>query len=114
MRSETFSPGSRPLISPRPIRTVDCSPSAVRSCSNRIVDISVRGVRELRFSLSGNRRTRITYWFPGGRRVVLFIVFHKTQQREVDQVDRAKRARKECEARHIGPYHMVFDPTGEL
>jgi phage-related protein len=72
------------------------------------------GVRELRFTLSRNRATRITYWFPGGRKVVLLTVFHKTRQRETAQVDRAKQARKLCEARHTDPAHLTFDPTGEI
>jgi phage-related protein len=62
------------------------------------------GVRELRFTLSRNRATRITYWFPGGRKVVLFTVFHKTRQRETVQVG---------EAKHTGPAHLTFDPMGD-
>ena len=68
------------------------------------------GVRELRFTLSRNRATRIAYWFPGGRKVVLLTVFHKTKQREDAQVYRAKQARKACEADHAGPAHLTFDP----
>ncbi|MFJ2665023.1 type II toxin-antitoxin system RelE/ParE family toxin [Nocardia fluminea] len=52
------------------------------------------GVRELRFTLSGNRATRISYWFPGGPKAVLLTAFHKTRQRESAQVDRARSARK--------------------
>ncbi|MEV0033668.1 type II toxin-antitoxin system RelE/ParE family toxin [Nocardia sp. NPDC050793] len=71
------------------------------------------GVRELRFTLTRNRATRITYWFPGSRKAVLLTVFHKTKQRETAQVHRAKLARKLCESEHIGPTHLTFDPMGD-
>ncbi|MFD7841597.1 type II toxin-antitoxin system RelE/ParE family toxin [Nocardia sp. NPDC059764] len=71
------------------------------------------GVRELRFTLSRNRATRITYWFPGGRKAVLLTVFHKTRQRETAQIDRAKMARKVCETNHTDPAHLTFDPMGD-
>ncbi|GAA2463091.1 hypothetical protein NSK11_contig00152-0023 [Nocardia seriolae] len=72
------------------------------------------GVRELRFTLSRNRATRITYWFPGGRKVVLLTVFHKTRPRETAQVERAKMARKICETDHTDPVHLTFDPMGDI
>ena len=68
------------------------------------------GVRELRFSLTDGRQARMTYWFPGGRTVVLSTAFHKTRQRENRQVERAKLARKVCEAEHVGPWHDTFEP----
>ncbi|NKY84270.1 type II toxin-antitoxin system RelE/ParE family toxin [Nocardia veterana] len=71
-------------------------------------------VRELRFTLSRNRATRISYWFPGGRKAVLLTVFHKTRQRESQQIERAKLARKVCESQHTGPAHLIFDPMGDL
>ncbi|MGW4736790.1 type II toxin-antitoxin system RelE/ParE family toxin [Nocardia xishanensis] len=71
------------------------------------------GVRELRFTLTRNRATRITYWFPGSRKAVLLTVFQKTKQRETAQIDRAKMARKLCESEHTDPAHSTFDPTGD-
>jgi hypothetical protein len=53
------------------------------------------GVRELRIGAF-----RVTYWFAPGRRAVLLTVFRKTKMREADQVMRAQRARKLCEAEH--------------
>ncbi|MCW2914100.1 MAG: hypothetical protein JWN52_2168 [Actinomycetia bacterium] len=57
------------------------------------------GVRELRIPLHP-LQLRISYWLAPGRRVVLMTVFHKTKARETAQVDRAKRAHKECQANH--------------
>ncbi|MFF5159859.1 type II toxin-antitoxin system RelE/ParE family toxin [Streptomyces sp. NPDC000348] len=53
------------------------------------------GLRELRIG-----PVRVTYWFAPGRRAVLLTVFRKTRMRERDEVARAQRARKECEAEH--------------
>jgi mRNA-degrading endonuclease RelE of RelBE toxin-antitoxin system len=59
------------------------------------------GLRELRFSLGhdGNA-VRLTYWLASERRIVLLTVFRKTRMREDAEVDRAKQARKVCEAEH--------------
>lgn len=64
------------------------------------------GVRELRFSLSGNA-IRVTYWLLPGKRIVLLTVFRKSKMREDAEVKRAKQARMLCEAEH-GPAHRVF------
>ncbi|CAL9505514.1 MULTISPECIES: type II toxin-antitoxin system RelE/ParE family toxin [Streptomyces] len=53
------------------------------------------GLRELRIG-----PMRVTYWFAPGRRAVLLTVFRKTRMRERDEVLRAQRARKLCEAEH--------------
>lgn len=53
------------------------------------------GVRELRIG-----SFRVTYWFAPGQRVVLLTTFRKTRMRESDEVLRAQRARKLCEAEH--------------
>ncbi|RFS87145.1 type II toxin-antitoxin system RelE/ParE family toxin [Actinomadura spongiicola] len=57
------------------------------------------GLRELRIHLHP-RQVRITYWLASGRRIILLTVFYKTQDREIAQVERARRARKTCEAEH--------------
>ncbi|WP_308290557.1 DNA-binding protein [Streptomyces marispadix] len=41
---------------------------------------------------------RITYWLAPDRRIVLLTVFRKTKMREDAEVDRARRAKKRCEA----------------
>lgn len=64
------------------------------------------GIRELRFSLSGNA-IRVTYWLLPGKRIVLLTVFRKSKMREDAEVKRAKQARMLCEAEH-GPAHRVF------
>ena len=53
------------------------------------------GLRELRVGAF-----RVTYWLAPGRRAVLLTVFRKTRMREADEVLRAQRARKQCEAEH--------------
>ncbi|MFE3932090.1 type II toxin-antitoxin system RelE/ParE family toxin [Streptomyces sp. YIM B13508] len=53
------------------------------------------GLRELRIG-----PVRVTYWFAPGRRAVLLTVFRKTRMREREEVLRAQRARKLCEAEH--------------
>jgi hypothetical protein len=58
------------------------------------------GLREFRIGA-----IRVTYWLAPGRRAVLLTVFRKTKMRESDEVLRAQRARKRCEAEH--------PPTGE-
>ncbi|MFB7122423.1 MULTISPECIES: type II toxin-antitoxin system RelE/ParE family toxin [unclassified Kitasatospora] len=62
-------------------------------------------LRELRIG-----SMRITYWLAPGRRAVLLTVFRKTGNRETDQVERARRAQKVCEAEH-GPAadHEIYD-----
>ncbi|WP_406474623.1 type II toxin-antitoxin system RelE/ParE family toxin [Streptomyces sp. NBC_01615] len=53
------------------------------------------GLRELRIGA-----VRVTYWLATGRRAVLLTVFRKTKMRESDEILRAQRARKRCEAEH--------------
>ncbi|QBS42415.1 type II toxin-antitoxin system RelE/ParE family toxin [Nocardia sp. CS682] len=69
------------------------------------------GVRELRFRLTGDRPTRITYWFPPktGPLAILLTAFRKTKQVEIKQVARAKQARKVCETEHETTYHTMFE-----
>ncbi|MFI7528190.1 type II toxin-antitoxin system RelE/ParE family toxin [Nocardia salmonicida] len=66
------------------------------------------GVRELRFTLTRNREVRITYWFPGGPRVILLTAFKKSKRRETREVQRAKAAKKACEAKHENTYSDEF------
>lgn len=66
------------------------------------------GVRELRFEISRNRAVRITYWFPGERKVIMLTVFTKSSQREAREVERARLAKKTCQAEHDRTYHRVF------
>ncbi|MFI0718123.1 type II toxin-antitoxin system RelE/ParE family toxin [Streptomyces sp. NPDC021224] len=71
------------------------------------------GLRELRFSLGhdGNA-VRLTYWLVPDRRIVLLTVFRKTRMREDAEVDRAKQARKACEAeRHTAHDEFTRDVT---
>ncbi|MER7843562.1 type II toxin-antitoxin system RelE/ParE family toxin [Kitasatospora sp. NPDC096077] len=57
---------------------------------------------------------RITYWLAPGRRAVLLTVFRKTGNRETDQVERAHRAQKLCEAEHApAGAHEVYDRDEE-
>ncbi|MEO3842725.1 type II toxin-antitoxin system RelE/ParE family toxin [Streptomyces sp. B22F1] len=56
-------------------------------------------LRELRFRLGG-RSVRVTYWLAPARRIVLLTVFHKTKMREAEEVERAHRVQKQCEAEH--------------
>lgn len=56
-------------------------------------------LRELRIGMYG-QQVRVTYWLAPRRRVVLLTVFRKTKMRETDQIERAQRAQKECEASH--------------
>ncbi len=53
------------------------------------------GLFELRFGL-GNNMQRITFFFPGDRRVVLLTTFHKQRQNERAEVARARMAMKAC------------------
>ncbi|MFF2077543.1 type II toxin-antitoxin system RelE/ParE family toxin [Kitasatospora sp. NPDC058162] len=57
---------------------------------------------------------RITYWLAPGRRAVLLTVFRKTRNRETDEVERAHRAQKVCEAEHApAEDHEVYDRDEE-
>jgi hypothetical protein len=56
-------------------------------------------LRELRFDLDGNAQ-RITYWLAPGRRIVLLTVFRKARMRETAEIERARLAQADCEARH--------------
>jgi mRNA-degrading endonuclease RelE of RelBE toxin-antitoxin system len=53
------------------------------------------GLRELRIGAF-----RVTYWCAPGRRIVLLTAFRKRKMRQTEEVLRAQRARKECEAEH--------------
>lgn len=66
-------------------------------------------LRELRFSLHRDDQ-RITYWLAPGRRVVLLTVFRKTRMREGAEIQRARQAQEECEARHrAAEGHEIYD-----
>ncbi|MGW1077007.1 type II toxin-antitoxin system RelE/ParE family toxin [Streptomyces sp. NPDC002537] len=59
------------------------------------------GLRELRFMVGHDSNAiRLTYWLAPGRRIVFLTVFRKTRMREEAEVERAKQARKACEAAH--------------
>ncbi|MFI8088376.1 type II toxin-antitoxin system RelE/ParE family toxin [Streptomyces sp. NPDC086080] len=67
------------------------------------------GLRELRIG-----PVRVTYWFAPGRRAVLLTVFRKTRMREREEVLRAQRARKLCEAEHApAGEHAVYSRDEE-
>ena len=53
------------------------------------------GLFELRFDVD-RAATRITYFFPGERRIVLLTVFRKQRQNEHAEVERARRAMATC------------------
>ncbi len=53
------------------------------------------GLFELRFDLGRNAQ-RITFFFPGERRIVLLTTFHKQRQNERSEVARARNAMKVC------------------
>jgi hypothetical protein len=38
----------------------------------------------------------VTYYFAGGRRIILLTVFRKTKARETQEIDRAERAMQQC------------------
>ncbi len=52
-------------------------------------------LRELRFTLDG-QRIRVSYWIAPGRRIILLTVFHKSARRERREIARAKRAYTTC------------------
>ncbi|MFC5666243.1 type II toxin-antitoxin system RelE/ParE family toxin [Kitasatospora misakiensis] len=57
---------------------------------------------------------RITYWLAPARWAVLLTVFRKTRNRESDEVGRAHRAQKLCEAEHApAAGHQVYDRDEE-
>jgi hypothetical protein len=63
------------------------------------------GLRELRFALGHDGNAiRLTYWLAPNRRIVLLTVFRKTRTREVGEVDRARQARKTCQAEHAAAH----------
>lgn len=67
-----------------------------------------QGLFELRFDL--NRSTwRITYFFAGGRRVVLLTVFQKQRRSERVEIRRARRAMRRCKNEE----HRTKDGNGE-
>ncbi|WP_236652018.1 type II toxin-antitoxin system RelE/ParE family toxin [Streptacidiphilus neutrinimicus] len=69
------------------------------------------GVAELRPMLDGVA-TRVTYWINRDeRRIVLLTVFRKTRTHEQAQIERAVRAKLECEAAH-GAAHGIFVREG--
>lgn len=69
------------------------------------------GLRELRFILGHDSQAiRLTYWLAPGRRIVLLTVFRKSRMREEAEVDRAKQARKVCEAER----HTVHDEFSRM
>ncbi len=53
------------------------------------------GLFELRFDL-GRLAQRITFFFPGGQRIVLLTVFRKQRSNERTQVARARTAMGRC------------------
>jgi phage-related protein len=56
------------------------------------------GLFELRFDVD-RTAMRVTYFFPGDRRIVLLTVFRKQRQIERAEVERARRAMATCVAR---------------
>ena len=67
-----------------------------------------QGLFELRFDLV--RSTwRITYFFAGGRRIVLLTVFQKQRRSERVEIRRARRAMRRC----IAEDHRAKDGNGE-
>jgi hypothetical protein len=71
------------------------------------------GLGELRFSLGhDSNAVRLTYWLAPHRRIVLLTVFRRTRMREDAEVDRARLARKVCEAeRHLAHDEFTRDVT---
>lgn len=53
------------------------------------------GLFEPRFDLGRNAQ-RITFFFPGERRIVLLTTFHKQRQNVCSEVARARNATKVC------------------
>jgi len=53
------------------------------------------GLFELRFELARNAQ-RITFYFPGERRIVLLTTFRKQRQNERAEVARARQAMNRC------------------
>jgi putative component of toxin-antitoxin plasmid stabilization module len=72
------------------------------------------GVRELRVIL-GDTSWRITYWLPTGRGqvIVLLTVFQKTREGpQHDDVERAVKAKRICEAVHLDLVTHMFERSG--
>jgi hypothetical protein len=53
------------------------------------------GLFELRFDLERNAQ-RITFFFPGDRRIVLLTTFRKQRSNERSEVTRARQAMRRC------------------
>lgn len=53
------------------------------------------GLFELRFDIERSSR-RITFFFPGERRIVLLTVFRKQRQNEQTEIARSRLAMKRC------------------
>lgn len=67
------------------------------------------GVSELRLAV-GDRSWRITFWKPGGPAIVLLTVFAKTRNGpQHDDVNRAVRAMRTCQAEHDMTITHIFD-----
>jgi phage-related protein len=64
-------------------------------------------LRELRFHLQRGA-VRLTYWTASGRRIVLLMVFRKSQIREEREIDRAYRVLRRCEVEE----HTVDEEDG--
>ena len=64
------------------------------------------GLFELRFDLA-QKAQRITFFFPGGRRIVLLTTFCKQRQNERAEVARARQALARC----IAEGHTVEGET---
>jgi phage-related protein len=64
------------------------------------------GLFELRFDLA-QKAQRISFFFPGGKRVVMLTTFRKQRQNERAEVTRARRAMARC----IAEGHTVEGET---
>jgi phage-related protein len=100
----SLGPGDRARADFRAGLLAELGPELAEPHSRHLGD----GVRELRFEISRNRNVRITYWFPGGKLIILLTVFVKSSQHEAREIARAKAAKKECETGHDRTYHNVF------
>jgi hypothetical protein len=65
------------------------------------------GLFELRFDLD-QKAQRITFFFPGGRRIVLLTTFRKQRQNERTEVARARLTMARC----IAEGHIVEGEAG--
>jgi phage-related protein len=64
-------------------------------------------LRELRFHMD-DEAMRVTYWIASGRRIVLLTVFRKTRMRETREIERARRAFRQC----VDEKHTVDEDSG--